>query len=266
MKKIRRRLYEILEAARSDDKASEAFDLFILLLIALNMVAIILETMPGVYEAAPDFFWRFEVFSVIVFTVEYFLRLWSCTASRKYSHPVGGRIRFAFTFMALIDLMAILPFYLPFLGADFRILRGIRLFRLFRLAKLIRYSEALKSFGEVFAAKKEELLTTFAVLCLLLIFASSSVYYAEHTAQPENFPSIPATMWWSIVTLTTVGYGDVYPVTLLGKILAGAIALMGIGLFALPTGILGAAFVERLEAKKKPKKVVCPHCGEEVPQ
>ncbi|MFC1679437.1 ion transporter [Elusimicrobiota bacterium] len=258
----RKRLYEILEVAADDDNASRVFDLFILTLISLNVVALVLETVQPIYDGFEEYFMVFETVSVLIFTAEYILRIWSCTASKKYSAALTGRARFALTPLAIIDLLAVLPFYMPMLGLDLRVMRAFRLFRIFRIAKLARYSKSLRTFGEVFAAKKAELLTTLSILLLLLIVASSLMYHAEHAAQPANFPSIPAAMWWSIVTLTTVGYGDIYPLTVAGKLLAAVIAVLGIGLFALPTGILGAAFVERLEKQKK--TLECPKCGTEI--
>lgn len=260
---MKRRVYEILEVTKPGDRASRIFDIFILMLIALNVVALVLETVQSIYDLAPRFFEAFEIISVLIFSLEYILRIWSCTVSPSYVTPVRGRLRFAITPLVLIDLFAVLPFYLPFLGLDFRFIRAVRLFRLFRVAKLGRYSQALQTFGRVFVAKKEELVTTVILLSLLLILASALMYFAEHEAQPEVFSSIPHAMWWSIITLTTVGYGDVYPVTAAGKVLAAIIAVLGIGMFALPTGILGAAFVEEVQARKKSPRL-CPHCGKEI--
>ncbi len=261
----KRRVYEILEVAAPGDRTSRRCDLFILWLIALNTVALVAETVDSVHQALPHFFGWFEIVSVLIFTVEYALRVWSCTASTEYAAPMRGRLRFAATPFAIIDFLAVLPFYLPFVfvGVDLRMMRAVRLFRLFRLAKLVRYSTALRTFGRVFTNKKEELVTTLFVLLLLLLLASSLVYYAEHEAQADEFSSIPATMWWGITTLTTVGYGDLSPITPVGKLLGAVIAVLGIGMFALPTGILGAAFLEELEASKEPLRR-CPHCGEEI--
>jgi voltage-gated potassium channel len=161
----------------------------------------------------------------------------------------------------LIDLMAILPFYLPFLlPADLIFLRSARLMRLMRVLKLGRYSDAIQVFFRVVRLKKEQLVVAGFGVGILLIFASSLMYYFEHEAQPSVFGSIPHAMWWAIITLTTVGYGDVYPVTDMGRFLAAVIALLGIGMFALPAGILSAGFVEYGEMKKAPRGR-CPHCG-----
>jgi voltage-gated potassium channel len=165
--------------------------------------------------------------------------------------------------MAIIDLVAILPFYLPLVGIDLRSLRVLRLLRILRIAKVGRYYSSLNLIKHVFQAKKEELVLTSAMMGLLLVVSSSLLYYCESAVQPDAFSSIPATMWWAVATLTTVGYGDMYPVTLLGRLLAGTIAILGIGMFALPTGILGAGFVEAIQKQKKELVQRCPHCGKE---
>jgi voltage-gated potassium channel len=171
---------------------------------------------------------------------------------------VRGRVRFVLSPMALVDLLSILPLLIPALGIDLRSARVLRLFRVVRVAKLARYSRTLRLFGHVFRERAPELVVVLALLATLLLLTSSLMYYAENAAQPDVFSSIPATLWWAIATLTTVGYGDVYPVTGLGKLLAGVICVLGIGMFALPTSILGAAFSRQLE--EAPRR--CPHCGE----
>jgi len=257
---VRRRTHEILEVAQPGDIASRAFDFFILSLIALNVAALMVESVEGIHSRFPEGFRAFEVFSVVVFTLEYVLRVWSCTLAERFSHPVWGRVRFVLTPMALVDLSAVAPFYLPFLGVDLRFMRAVRLVRLFRVLKVARYSTAIRLIGRVVRAKREELAVTLFVLSLLLVLASSLIYFCEHDVQPAAFPSIPAAMWWSVSTLTTVGYGDIYPVTAPGKIVASLVAILGIGMFALPTGILGAGFLEEVQTRKG-KRRTCPHCG-----
>ncbi len=260
---LKKRVYEIVEVAAPGDRVSRVFDIFILSLIALNVVALAAETVQPIYENSPQLFKWFELVSVVIFSAEYILRLWSCTVSPKYSSSAGGRIRFALTPLALFDLLAILPFYVPVLAIDLRFMRALRLFRLFRLAKLGRYVEALRVLGRVFMRKKEELLITLFFLFLLLLLASSLMYFTENKAQPETFSSIPSSMWWGVATLAKVSYGDIRPVTLLGKFLASVTAILGIGMFALPTGILGAAFVEEIQNRGREAQV-CPHCGKKV--
>ena len=260
---VRKRLNQILRPAIAGDVASKVCDIFILSAIAISVVGIIVESVGSVREAAPGFFYWLEIVTVTIFTIEYVLRVWTCVEELKFRQSVVGRLRFAATPMALIDLVAILPFYLPFTGLDLRFIRAVRLLRLFRIAKIGRYSASLQLLKRVIWGKKEELGVTLFVLILLLVLASCFLYNAEHVAQPEAFSSIPASMWWAVATLTTVGYGDVYPVTIAGKVMASIIAVLGIGMFALPTGILGAGFVEEIQARKQ-RASRCPHCGKAI--
>lgn len=258
-----KRLWEIMEVANPDDKPSKVFDIFILTLISLSVLAVILETLDTVRQGYSDLFFYFEAFTTTIFTFEYLGRVWSCVTSDRFSHPFRGRIRFVRTPLALIDLIAILPFYLPFLGLDLRFVRMFRLSRIFRIAKAARYISSLSLFGSVFRKRKEELLITTFLMIILLIISSSLMYYFENSAQPDQFTSIPATMWWAVATLTTVGYGDIYPITGIGKVIGSVVAVLGIALFALPTGILGAGFVEELR-KIKTESRSCPHCGKSL--
>lgn len=263
---LKKRVWEILEVESSDGergKVYDAFDVFILGLIFLNVLAVILSTVKSIEARFQVIFYWFEVFSVATFTSEYLARLWACVSQSKYAHPVFGRLRFMARPIAIIDLLAILPFYLTFFTADMRFLRALRLFRIFRVAKLGRYSSSFRLFGRVFTSKREELLITVMVMLLLIVMSASLMYFAENEAQPDKFPDIPSTMWWAVVTLTTVGYGDVFPITPLGKGLAMVIAVLGVGMFALPAGILGAGFVEEIQ-KQKAKRTTCPHCGKEI--
>jgi len=248
VKGIRRRTWEILEVAAPGDDPSRVFDLAIRGLIVLNVLAVVAETIPEVDAAAGAWFTGFEIASVAVFSVEYLLRVWSAPESGRYGDGLAGRTRFALTPLALIDLFAVLPAYLPMVGVDLRILRGVRLVRLVRILKLVRYSRALRSLGRAVQRRWEELVLTFSMVGLVVLIASSLMYYAEHPMQPEAFGSIPEAMWWGVVTLTTLGYGDVVPVTVLGRVMGGVFALCSLLLVALPTAILAGAFVEELDA------------------
>jgi voltage-gated potassium channel len=260
--RIRERTWEIVETAKSGDTASRTFDFTILALIFLNVVAVITGSVQSIQERWGAFLNVFEAVSVVVFTLEYVARLWSCTTDPQFSGRIRGRVHLALRAMLIIDLLAILPFYLPFLGVDLRSFRALRLLRILRIAKVGRYYSSLNLIKHVFQSKKEELVLTSALMGLLLVLSSSLLYYCENAVQPDAFSSIPATMWWSVATLTTVGYGDMYPITLLGKFFASIIAILGIGMFALPTGIIGAGFVEAIQKKKG--QHVCPHCGKEL--
>ncbi len=251
VKRIKKRLYEILEIAAVGDMASKLFDIFIMTLITLNVIAVILATVERVDSQYQYYFRIFEIFSVTIFTIEYLLRLWTCTINKNFRNSVTGRIKYILTPFAIIDLLAILPFYLPMIiPLDLRFVRAVRLFRLFRLFKMGRYSKAIFILKKVLKEKKEELILVIFVVFLLLIIFSSLMYFIEKEAQPEAFSSIPEAMWWGIITLTTVGYGDVYPITPLGKILGALIAFLGIGMFALPAGILGSGLVEVVRGKE----------------
>lgn len=243
---LRRRVWEILDVAVIEDRASAVFDVAIRTLIALNVVAVVLETVPALELRARGFFLWFEIFSVTVFSLEYLGRLWSCVEVPRYRAPVQGRLRWAVTPLAIIDLLAVLPSLLPAMGLDLRMLRGVRLFRLFRILKMTRYSRSLHMMGRVFRRASTELTITLSALGLILVVASSIMYYAEHAVQPEKFSSIPAAMWWGAVTLTTLGYGDVVPVTSFGRLMGGLFAVSGILLIAIPTAILGAAFAAEM--------------------
>ncbi len=264
MSSVRKAVYRIIEPAERGDLSSKIFDIFMLLLIVSNILAVILETVKP-YK----FYVYFEIISVIIFTVEYLLRLWTAPENPAFSRPVSGRIRFALTPLILIDLIAILPFYLPmFVGFDMRIVRVFRLFRIFRIFKLGRYSKAMHLLGRVFRSQKEELLIVVVIMLFLIITSASVMFYVENSVQPDHFRNIPQTMWWAVSALTTVGYGDVVPATVLGKILGAFISIMGIGLFALPTGILASGFTEELRLHrqamgKEPsaRGNFCKHCG-----
>jgi voltage-gated potassium channel len=202
---------------------------------------------------------RFEVFSIIVFTIEYLLRLW--TARYKFPDSKIPYLHFVFSAGAIIDLAAILPFYLPFVtGVDLRFLRVLRLLRMFRIFKLGRYSEAMAIIGRVLKKEKEKLITTIILTIIMIFVASTIMYYVENPAQPEVFKNIIETTWWSIATFTTIWLGDVYPITIAGKICGGIISLLGIMLIALPSGIICSGFMDELNKEKK----ICPHCGKEI--
>jgi voltage-gated potassium channel len=254
----------VLSVARPGDVASQVFDATLVALIILNVVAICLETVSSIAAGHDRYFRAFETFSVVAFSIEYVLRVWAAVEEPRFARPLIGRLKFMATPMAIIDLLAVAPFYIPaILPVDLRVLRTLRLLRIVRLLKLGRYSKAMQTIGHVLHAKRQELLMTAFVVLILLLIGSAGVYHAEHAVQPEAFSSIPATLWWGITTLSTVGYGDVVPVTPLGKLIGAMVALLGIGMFALPAGILGSAFVEELRRERQEAKK-CPHCGKEL--
>ena len=253
MKSLKKNLFELMESPDISKAYVRYFRMSILLLIALNVLVVILETVDSINIKYQNHLHLFEVVSVFIFTLEYVCRLWVCTESKNFRGPLAGRLKFALTPLALVDLFAILPFYLPlFFAFDLRFMRALRLIRIFRILKFGRYSESLKLIIRVFENKKEELLISLFTVFVLLIIASSFMFYFEHEVQPDKFSSIPATMWWALITLTTVGYGDVYPVTIPGKLLGSVLAILGVGIFALPAAILASAFTEEMRLKNNP--------------
>ncbi len=264
MSNYKTRVYEILDLNTFEDKTSKVVDIILISLISLNVLAVILETVPQL-SAYSYHFYVFEVFSITIFTAEYVLRLWSSSSQKDFSNRFTGRFKFAATPFAIIDLVAILPFFIPLVFAiDLRVVRILRFLRIIRILKVGRYSESMKTLGNVLKSKKEELAMIIFVAFILLVFSSSVMYFAEHDAQPKVFASIPHSMWWGVVTLTTVGYGDVYPVTLFGKILSALISFLGIGMFALPAGILASGYSDEMQNKRKKLKTVCPNCQTEL--
>ncbi|MSR48327.1 MAG: ion transporter [Planctomycetes bacterium] len=246
----RARVHAILEATDEAGITGRLVNIGLLVLIFANVLAVVIETVAGVGERHAAALSSFETISVTVFSVEYLLRLWSCTADPRYAHPVSGRLRCALRPLVLIDLIAILPALLPFGRLDLRTLRSLRLLRILRLLKLTRHSRSLQTFGAILRSKAPELGSTLFVMLLLLVMSSSMMYFLERDDNPA-FSSIPAAMWWGIATFTTVGYGDITPITPGGRLLGGVAAILGIAMFAIPAGVLGAAFSAEMEKRRR---------------
>ncbi len=262
---LRKSFYRILEISDGKRRGiSLIFNLLLVTIITLNSIAIVLHTVPEYNRRFSQLFLDFEFFSVVFFTLEYLLRVWVCVENAKYHHWFWGRLRYIFSVSAMIDILAIFPFYFSLFATDLAIVRILRLFRIFRLFRMSRYSHAFRMIQRVVAEKKEELILSTILVVFMLIIVSSVMYYVEHAAQPDKFSSIPATMWWGVTAMTTVGYGDIHPITPLGKLLGGITAIVGIGLFALPTGILVSGFNEHIRVHKAPRRHHCPHCGKEI--
>ena len=240
-------IYGLLDGSDRENAAGRAVNVFLILLILGNVGAVMLESVAEIGARHAAAFRVFELISVIVFTVEYALRLWSCTEDqrRRYPNSLRGRLRYALTPMAIIDFLAIAPFYVSMLFAVD--LRFLRVFRLLRLLKITRYSPAIEMLGRVLYNERRALLSAMMFMLVLLVFAASLMHAIEKQAQPEAFGSIPEAMWWAVVTLTTVGYGDVSPITPFGKLLGGAVTILGVGTFALPAGILASGFAQEIQ-------------------
>ncbi|WKV11463.1 ion transporter [Marivirga harenae] len=261
---LKNRLYNLLNENDKNTKASKSFNTFIITLILLNTFAIILESFAEIRNNYGVYFSYFEIFSVIIFSLEYIGRLYTSSIKYHSDNIFKSVIRYIISPLAIIDLLAILPAYLPFLIViDLRFLRMIRVLRIARLFKINRYSKSLNLISEVLKEKKIDLGITIFVTFIVLIIASALMYSIESRVQPDKFQNIVSTFWWAIATLTTVGYGDVYPITGLGKFISGIIALLGIGLVALPTGIISSAFIEKINVRKGNDRK-CPTCGQSI--
>ena len=248
--RFQKRVHEVLDIPQADDQISRLVARALAVLLFLNVVAVVLESVESIGNKYDDAFFWFELVSVVIFTIEYIARLWGCTqaAESRYRSSFLGRLRYSLKPLVLIDLIVILPFYLSFIiGVDLRILRVMRLLRVVRLT---RYSGAWSLFSAVIKTQQKPLIMTGFLLALALLIFSSLMYAIENTAQPYAFGDIPSPMWWGLVTLTTVGYGDVIPVTSGGKVLGAIVTVMGIAMYALPAGIVASGFMQELNKRQ----------------
>ncbi|CAA7613403.1 ion transporter [Magnetospirillum sp. UT-4] len=247
----RRFVHHALGGEGHEDALVRAINWFLIAMIVLNVVAVVLESIEELSIAHGPAFHAFDLFSVAVFSVEYLLRLWTAVElpDRRYHHPVLGRLRWMISPMAIIDLLAVLPFYLGmFVEMD---LRAIRVLRVLRVFKLGRYSMAMGVMAAVVRQESRAIGAVLFVMLVVLVFTSSLMYLFEHRAQPHVFKDIPTAMWWSVVTLTTLGYGDMVPATPLGRVLGGITAVLGVGMIALPAGVLASGFSEQMRVRRQ---------------
>ncbi len=245
-----KRLLEILEKSDGQDKASFYCDMSLSVLIVLNLLAISLESVENIGTPYSHYFFIFEMFSVSIFGAEYILRIWASAASSstKWKKPLSKRLAYIFSFTGLVDLVAILPSLLSiFVGSVD--LRWLRVLRMVRLLKISHYSSALEDLVSAIRHESASFTAAIYLLVLALFFSSSALYIVESDVQPDEFGSIPETMWWSIITLTTVGYGDASPITAIGKVIAAITALMGVMTVALLTGIVANAFANQVQRR-----------------
>lgn len=247
----RERLHHALEGDAGRAGVTAALDTLISSLIIANVFAVVLESFDVLALRYGAFFRWFELVSVIAFTIEYLLRVSVADLRYPESRPLLAAVRYIVSPVAIIDLAAILPFYLPLLiPLDLRALRIVRLAGVMRKLRLNRYTSAITTMRTVIVKRREELGITFFLTGLTIVAAATLMYYVESPHQPEAFSNILTSIWWAVATLTTVGYGDIYPITPLGRVLAGIVAISGIGLVALPTGILGSSFLEEYNANR----------------
>jgi voltage-gated potassium channel len=263
---MKQKIYNLVEKGAHGSKINLVFDYFILCLIVLNVTAVALDTLTGINVALIQFLRIFEIFSIIIFTIEFLMRLYVSDITHPAKNKFYSALKFIFSPFGLIDLLAILPFYIPFIiKVDLRFLRILRLIRFFRIFKISRYNSTLKLIWDVIKEKKAELQMTFFIALLMLLVSAFLMYHIENPVQPEKFTNVFSSLWWAVSTLTTVGYGDIAPVTTLGKIISSFVSILGIGIIALPTGIISAGFIQKIDKDKlMGKRNICPHCGKEI--
>ena len=269
MKKLRLQVFKVIEPNKA--VASIVFEVFIIALILVSVVLIIVDTFPDIPDSVRRVFDYVEIFSIAVFTVEYLLRLFTADYLYQDLPAAKARRKYVFSFMAIIDFMAILPFYIPFLlPIDLRVIRLIRLLRLVRLFKVNRYTGALLMLGGVMKRKSSQLLSSMLIMLILIVIASILMYSIEHEAQPDVFETAASGFWWSVATLTRTPFGSLHPVTAAGRLLGSGVSVLGVGLIAVPTGIISSGFIERASSQNEKAESetaehkYCRHCGQKI--
>jgi len=283
MESIEKALYYLVDENDEHNRLSKFFNYFLMILIILSVGEMALETDDSIFVPYRHFFHTFDFFTVMVFSIEYIIRILTAHLNPK----IKGKTRwqhiknYIFSFAGIVDLLSILPFYLDFTSLDLRVVKTLRLFRFLRVFKIARYNESIKLVGDVIWNKRSEIGVIMGLIIIIMIIASFVMFYAEHKDNAEHFPNVLSCLWWAIVTMTTIGYGDVYPITTAGKVVGSIMALLGIGLVAMPTGIISAGFLEKIAEKEKeekdkgkeePKENIsennqkhyCPYCGHKL--
>jgi voltage-gated potassium channel len=265
MNTLREKIYNTIRDDDINDIWSNIVDFILVFLILINSLIIILDTFTDIKPYIDKLRSYIETVSIIIFTIEYLLRIWTSVDIFPQLKPTQARIKYIFSVKALIDLIALLPFYFTlFLLGNINILRLLRLFRIISMLKMSRYSKAILTVGKIIKRKASQLVSACIIVFILILFSSVFMYYIENEAQPDTFENAFSGIWWAICTLTTVGYGDIYPITVLGKIVGTFIAILGIGLIAVPTGLISAGFIEEMNKNQQEGKNYCPHCGKKL--
>jgi voltage-gated potassium channel len=249
---LRQNVYVVLEEGQTQGVLSRVVETVTIALIVTNVVMVILETVPSVYAPNKTLFTNFETFTVYFFAAEYLIRLWSCVEDPRIGteHPILGRLGFAARPMAAIDLLSFAPYFVTMLTGGALDLRALRILRLLRLLKLARYSQAMPAMLGVLYAERRALIGSFILLMCAVCLSAEIMHMIEGPGQPNDFGTLPGAMYWSIATLSTVGYGDVVPHTYLGKLVAGITMIIGLLLFAMPIGIISVGFVNGLHRRE----------------
>ena len=249
-KTIRYKIYILLEVNPARYLPSKILNIFLIILIVANVFAFAMGTVDSLAAKYGTFFEWFNIFSVAIFTLEYLARIWCVVEYPHLKHVSGLKARIGYMFrpIAFIDLVSILPFYLGnIFGID---LRGLRILRLLRILKLARYSPAIETLGRTVYNERRALWGSLIIMICLILFSSTLMYLIEQDAQPEKFGSIPMSAWWAVSTLTTIGYGDAVPITAAGKFIGAVFMMLGLGMFALPIGILATGFSQEANRRQ----------------
>ena len=258
---FKQRVFNIIGPSEDEHFLGRIFDFLITLLILASVIIVFVVTF-DIPPRVHSWLLLTEGAISVVFTIEYLLRIWTAPCLYPKVSPWQARVKYVFSAMAVVDLIAIMPFYAPLvLPPGFLGLRALRLVRLLRILKLNRHFEALAAIGEVIKDKSRDIVASLFFVFLLMIISSLLIYAAEHDAQPDVFKNAFSALWWAIATLTTVGIDGIQPITLCGRILAACISILGVGLVAIPAGIISSGLIERLDSRHKHEPTICPHCG-----
>jgi voltage-gated potassium channel len=249
---VRSRVHDLLENPPGDDRVAWCLQVFLALVIVLNTMAVVVYTVPAIEAGYALLLGTIITACLLVFSAEYFLRLWACTSAPTFSQRIKDRFRYAAKFFLIIDLLSIMPIFFPlFVAKDTALLRAFRLLSIFKLGRYARKSQSLALLRRV-VLKKQEIFTLMVFfLVFVILFSSTIMYLVEHAAQPDKFSSIPAAMWWAAMTVTTVGYGDIYPITPVGQSIGSIVTFLGVLLLALPSAILASGFIEERHKQRE---------------
>ena len=280
---LEKALFYLVDENDEHNKLSKFFNYFLMILIILSVGEMALETDDSIFIPYRNYFRIFDFFTVMVFSTEYIIRIVTAHLTKENQGKTRWQSikEYVISFAGIVDLLSILPFYLDFTNLDLRVLRMLRLLRFFRVFKITRYNDSMKLVADVIKDKRSEIGVIMGLIIIIMIISSFIMFYAEHESQPEQFPNVLGCLWWAIVTMTTIGYGDVYPVTTMGKLIGSIMAILGIGLVAMPTGIISAGFLEKINEKQEKekkqeknkeqqqievtdKKNFCPYCGHKL--
>lgn len=271
---LEQKIYNLIREDDENNLVANIVDSFLIFLVVVSVVVAFMNT----FELSSQFKGTLsvlEIIFVVLFTVEYIIRMWTAELMYPTLSPWKSRLKYAVSGMAIIDLLSILPFYLPIFGISVGTLKVIKLVRLLRVFKINRYTNSLSLIGRVLKTRASQLVSSIIVIVVLIFIAAMLMYDVEHAAQPDKFNNALSAMWWAMSTITTVGYGDIYPITSVGRILSAVITFLGIGLTAIPTGIVSAGFIEQSQLAVRQKRSAdkersehngsdmnyCPHCG-----